>query len=239
VLAQQITKDAASVSSVARGVPRQLAEAIDRCLVKDSNRRFASGSELADALAPTLAVRSDIPAPLRVFIERRRMAALIGPPAMSLMLALGTIADGSQSAVLIAGMILGIGVVLPISVLLYRLRNLARIGYGPSDVASALRRNFERRREEFFYDFGPAKSLRERVLRIAAYALGLLAVGIGTQMYLTAGDLPPAGRITYSFPPIVVLGIWAMVLGGITQKWNRIRDNKDPAVARFWDGRLG
>jgi serine/threonine-protein kinase len=240
VLAQQITKDAPSVSSVARGVPRQLADAIDRCLVKDSSRRFANGAELADALAPTLAIRTDIPAPLRVFIERRRLAGLIAFPIASGMFGLGMAAGESRSLVFMAGILVGLGIVTPISVLLYRLRNLARIGYGPSDVAAALRKDFERRREEFMYDYGPVESRRERLLRAAAY--GTIAIGFGAAvtLLLTASELMPAYPGMLGFlRPAVAFGIWGIAFTAITRRWKRFRENGEPRMARFWDGRVG
>src|SRR5439155_26605936 len=55
VLAQHITKPAPNLASVARGAPRALTNAVDRCLAKEPAKRFALGGELADALAPTLA----------------------------------------------------------------------------------------------------------------------------------------------------------------------------------------
>jgi serine/threonine-protein kinase len=240
VLAQQITKDAPSVSSVARGVPRQLAEAIDRCLLKDSSRRFANGAELADALAPTLAMRADIPAPLRVFIERRRVAGLIALPIASGMLGVAMRASASQSLIVMAGILVGLGIMTPISVLLYRLRNLARIGYGPADVASALRKDFERRREEFLYDYGPTESRRERVLRILAYVIIVGGLGSAMTLLMTASKLVPTNPGILGFlRPSIAFGAWGIAFAAIVRRWKRFRENDEPRLARFWDGPVG
>jgi serine/threonine-protein kinase len=51
LLAQHLTMPAPPIASVRPGVPRPLATAIDRCLVKAPAERFASGEELAAALA--------------------------------------------------------------------------------------------------------------------------------------------------------------------------------------------
>ena len=247
VLAQQITKDAPPVSSVARGVPRALAEAIDRCLVKDSSRRFASGAELADALAPTTTTRGDIPAPLRVFIERRRNAGLIVLPIASAFWGSSVMLMDADRAPLafMGGMLVAIGIVVPITILLHRLRNLARLGYGPGDIASALRRGFEQRREEFLYDFGPTESMRERVMRGVSGAL--VAVGIAAALALTLynGGLSSddfgalVARMRLALPPLVALGGWGVMARVIGLRWKRLRENAGPRLARFWDGRVG
>src|SRR5436190_4606973 len=57
VIAQHLTQPPAPVASVARGIPRSLAQAIDKCLQKQASARFASGEALADALAPGIEKR--------------------------------------------------------------------------------------------------------------------------------------------------------------------------------------
>ena len=49
LIAAHLLEPAPPVSSVASGVPPRLAEAIDRCLLKDPNARWATGEALADA----------------------------------------------------------------------------------------------------------------------------------------------------------------------------------------------
>jgi eukaryotic-like serine/threonine-protein kinase len=242
VLAQQITKDAPPVSSSARGVPRGLSDAIDRCLLKDSSRRFASGAELADALAPTNTTSGDVPAPLRVFIERRRNGGLLVLPVMSGVWGVTVVVTaGDKTPFVVMGSILVfIGVVVPVSVLLNRLRNLARIGYGPGDVASALRREFERKREEFLYDYGPTESRRERWLRRLSYAVVILGVGAASRLWLGARGIAPVdGGLRELLPPMMAFGFWGVVFSTITRRWKRFRENSDPPLARFWEGRIG
>lgn len=239
VLAQQITKDAPPVSTMARGIPRQLAGAIDRCLLKDSSRRFTSGAELANALEPTTISGGDIPAPLRVFIERRRNAGLVALPMAAAMFAGGVLLPGGNRPpiVLMSSMLIVLGIVAPISVLHQRLRNLARIGYGPSDIAGALRRDFERRREEFLYDYGPTESRRERVLRIGSYVL--IALGVFAAVRVNAALWGSAARVPSILAPAMALGAWGIVLNRITDRWKRLRESKEPRLAKFWDGPIG
>ncbi|HVX41929.1 MAG TPA: serine/threonine-protein kinase [Gemmatimonadaceae bacterium] len=51
VLVAHVNKTAPPVLTIAPSAPRALAEVIDRCLAKDPAARFASGDEMADALA--------------------------------------------------------------------------------------------------------------------------------------------------------------------------------------------
>src|SRR5205814_342433 len=50
VLAKQVTEPAPPLASVAPGVPRRIAQAIDRCLAKDPADRPASGENVAELL---------------------------------------------------------------------------------------------------------------------------------------------------------------------------------------------
>src|SRR5439155_952445 len=92
VLAQHVTRPAPAVATVAHGIPRALAQAIDRCLQKDPMSRFESGEAFADALAPALEKRREVPVPIRVFLDRRRAAILVAPVAMAVPTLFGVIA---------------------------------------------------------------------------------------------------------------------------------------------------
>src|SRR5256886_898050 len=57
VLAKQVTEPAPPLASVAPGVPRRIAQAIDRCLAKDPADRPASGENVAELLGVALEQR--------------------------------------------------------------------------------------------------------------------------------------------------------------------------------------
>ncbi len=82
MIAQHVTKAPPSVSETAKGVPRSIAMAIDKCLAKDPADRFDRGEALAEALSPSLEKSEDVPVPIRVFLDRRRMLQLIIAPAL-------------------------------------------------------------------------------------------------------------------------------------------------------------
>ena len=69
LLAKQVSEPAPAVSRIAPGLPRQLAGTIDRCLRKNPSERFATGEALADALEDTSVARTQLPAPLRLWLR--------------------------------------------------------------------------------------------------------------------------------------------------------------------------
>ena len=119
-----------------------------------------------------------------------------------------------------------------LAILTVRLRRLARLGYGPDDVAAALRHAFQRKREEFLFEYGASPSKRERVLR---------TLGIGGAVAVVAGV---TGMIAFHAPglfgPISIIGMYTALIGnGVGSKMRRLRVGKAPAWARFWEGRIG
>jgi eukaryotic-like serine/threonine-protein kinase len=71
ILAQHLTHDPPRVRDIASDAPALLAAAIDRALAKRPDDRFPSAEAMADAVAPT-PTTSDLPVPVRVWVERGR-----------------------------------------------------------------------------------------------------------------------------------------------------------------------
>ncbi|MEP6620453.1 MAG: serine/threonine-protein kinase [bacterium] len=71
LLLKQASEIAPSVVHVSPGVPQVLSAAIDRCLQKDPQARFATGEALADALAPAADGRPQLPTMLRAWLRAR------------------------------------------------------------------------------------------------------------------------------------------------------------------------
>jgi hypothetical protein len=237
LLAQHITRPAPALASVASGLPRTLAQAVDRCLQKDPAQRFATGEALAEALATELEKRPEVPVPIRVFIDRRRLAPLIIPVAMGVPLVIQTVVMMGERGVglgrlLLLDAIIAGATLVPLGILFRRLRKLARNGYGAEDVAAGLRLGFQRRREEFLFEFGPRPTLRERAVRLLG--LGGLAVSGASAIALVAGGSPDV------FAPAAALAMYVGVLGTVFgSKWRRLRRGASPIWASFWDGRIG
>lgn len=236
VLVQHLSKPAPLVTTVARDVPPGLAQAIDVCLRKDANARHATGEAVADALAPALEKRVDIPVAIRVFLDRRRMVPLILPPVMTmgpLAALVAKIANGgslSQVAGVVGLVAIGIGV--PLTIIVMRMRRLLRLGYGPDDVAVALRTLFARRREEFLFEFGPEFSKRERF--VAGGGAVCLAIAGAGAIAAIAGYNPPGLAAAAFFNGY--LGVLGIVL---SRNWSRLRNGRGSLWTKFWQGKPG
>ncbi|MEP6617670.1 MAG: serine/threonine-protein kinase [bacterium] len=239
VLAKQLTQLAAPSSSLARGAPRSLTDAIDRCLEKAPDARFATGEALADALEPGRDKVAEVPVPVRVFLDRRRMMAVLIPFALAAANGTGLITSlilhGRTWAVpfAVAGSVL-VGVGGPLAIVLYRLRRLLARGYGREDILLGLRRSFDRRREEFLYEFGALPTRREKVFRAvskAGLAVGALSL-VGLIATKGAGA-PVLGSGAFA-------GLYVGTLATVfSRKWNRLRNGTASVLTRFWSGALG
>ena len=232
VLAQHITRQAPSVATLARAAPRPLVRVIDRCLSKDPAERFASGGALADELAPSLVKRSsEVPVPIRIFLDRRRVGALVVPAALLLpgvfMLTLrgaGGLAPAIAFAIIAA--------TIPLGVIIKRLRGLLRLGYGPDDIVAGARLLLEQRREEFTFEHGAQRSLRERLVGV----VGPLGLGVSA-VALVAGGLV-GGPV--AFEPIMALGLYSGAFGMILhRRWSRLRNGTLSWPLKLMDGKVG
>ena len=91
LLAQHLTQPAPPVASVAPEVPAVVAQAIDRCLRKSPDDRFADGAALAEAMGGT-ALKRETPIPLRIFNKKIRELATNVPAILVLwVLTLGAV----------------------------------------------------------------------------------------------------------------------------------------------------
>ena len=201
VLAQHLTQPAPALVTVAPATPRALAQAIDRCLAKPADERFASGEALAEALSDALEVRRDIPVPVRVFLRQidRDLGPLFLIAGIVSLIVLPNILGAAFRwstgvGVLLAA--LGYAVVLAIvSALPYglRARKLLRAGYGADDVALAVRNDVARHREEWVYEHGTKRSWLDRFGWISG--AGLLGVAIAVASFGTFTWSPASGPL--------------------------------------------
>ena len=241
VLALQLTRAPSPVATIARGAPRELTDAIDRCLEKTPEARFANGEALADALELRGERSVEVPVPVRVFLDRRRMMLMMIPVGVTLSLVSGLtasiMAPGSQVQYLLpfVGVAAVFGAVgAPLSILLYRLRRLLRLGYGRDDILAGLRTSFERRREEFFYEFGPEATTREKVFRVAGVAGLAATVGAITAIVATQGGIAP------QMAPVAGFGLYVgAITTAFSNKWRRLRSGAGSMWSRLWSGKVG
>jgi hypothetical protein len=123
--------------------------------------------------------------------------------------------------------LVGVGFGIPLSVIVYRMRKLLRLGYGPEDIAVALRTTYGRKREEFVFEFGPERSMRERAVKLIGIAGFVGVAGFGLASWMFSSD----------FVPLAVLSGYAGVIGtAISSRWSRLRDGKGPRWSKSWTG---
>ena len=241
VLAKQLTQVPPPVTSVAAGIPRSLADAIERCLTKDPSLRFQSAEALSSALDPTFVRRREVPVPVRAFLDPRKMWTLAVSPA--LMITGGVVVTTTGLPAIFTtlgyvGLIRAVGVgnvvfgaLMPLILTMRWLRPLLRGGYGVPDIAGALRESFEQRREELLFEFGTKPTTREKRLHQITVAGAVL--NVGAWIALVAGATAP-----WLLPFAFVSGMWP-IAGVFSATTSRARSNQGSWWAKRWEGAMG
>ena len=232
VLARQVGETAPSLLQSGQGVPRRLAQALDRCLAKDPASRPANGEDLADQLSRLIEQRREVPVPLRVFVKR---SARVGVGAFFFVYIFG-----SFTALLagLGGPLFGLGigipllVGLPLAVTANRTRRLSKLGFGPEDVAAAFQAELDGSRDERTFEWGQGPSGYERVLR---WITGL-GLGVGIVASVTSTAAPSLGvAATIAFSLVSAAGAGALALIRLVQR----RDLNNELWLRLWRGPKG
>ena len=187
VLAKQVTEPAPPLASVAPGVPRRIAQAIDRCLAKDPEDRPTSGENLAEQLGVALEQRRELPVGLRVFVKRNARLGGVGGLiyVFSIPFMMGTVGSlvgrgGGEAALWTFAAAV---TVVPFGILVARARRFLASGFGPEELAVAFRAELDQGREERVFEYGRGPSLYERVMRLVG-AGGLAIAGLsGIQLW--------------------------------------------------------
>ena len=253
ILAQHITRPAPRLGSVAAGLPRKLAQAVDRCLAKDPTDRFPDGESLAEAAAQSVEVKRQLPMPVRLWLtadEKDRNAyvllwfGILGPGAATLAYWFTTSVLGTDALLALLAMVGAAFGIPPIvfqalrRLLLYR--RLLESGYTLDDAKLAVREVAERRREELAYEYGDKPPLWARVDR-------WLMITAGTAFVSTIIGTVAVGVVTASVPFTLAMSIaasgltwFATALLQVVRPGRSI--TKDESAERrlwFWNSRLG
>ena len=237
VLAKQVTEPAPPVGTASPGVPKRLAQAIDRCLAKDPAERPEGTAVLAEQLSRALENRRELPVALRAFVKHD--ARLDGGGVLVYqwsLLGASILAGGLTGSVLVGFGLLVAGVTaLPLGVLVGRARGLLKSGFDHGDLGVAFKAEMERSREERGFGHGSGPSGFERFLRsvtrIASTGMALSVVGLTFGGYLL-GDV--FGTLfMLSMPTAVGAGLGALVM------LQRRRDVDTEFWGKLWMGRLG
>jgi hypothetical protein len=245
VLAQHVTEPPPPLATVAPGVPRRLAQVIDRCLAKDPAARFPSGAALAAAIAravargagtaggPEVAVRAFLTEGVHLSAVTRLYGAFAG---LALPL-LGLHAWASpEQWTRVGDVATGVLIVLlPLIIAVTRVRRLLRAGYERDDLTDALEHALERRREELAFLYGEGPSPLERALRRVCYvalaAAGALVAQGDRSLALAGMPLVPLLGVT--------LGVALLAAVAARARTEQRTDPRAERRLRLWRGLLG
>ncbi len=244
VLAKQVTQPAPLLATVAAGVPRKLAHAIDRCLAKAPADRLQKGEELADQLALALEQRKELPVGLRVFVKRNARLGGVGGLlyALSVPFLMGIAAQvfrGSEGAAAL-WTFLSSYTIVPFGILVGRAVRFLKSGFGPEELGVAFRAELEHTREERLFEYGRAPSLYERIMRLLGVGGLTVATVSGTILFTTPWRviMETYGSVLYQ-----VFG-WSLAGGLVTGFLALIRLNRridlDTRIwSWLWQGPVG
>src|SRR5437879_4108944 len=242
MLARHITEPPPPLASVAPGVPRRLAQVIDRCLLKEPSARFPSGVHLADAVRFAVSVPVGPPLAVRAFlVESRHLSVptllygmILGLAIPLLVMQLVT-AEELRPRLVAAGFIVWL-LVLPTALMLARVRRLVAAGFDRDDLTDALSAELARHREELTFLYGEGASRVERMLRTLTYA-GVAVAGLAVTVGLRAPHLAANS---------ILLAVWGAgagvaLLAAVTARacMEHRTDLRRERRLRFWDGPLG
>ena len=219
VLAKQVTEPAPPIATVAPGVPRRLAQTIDRCLAKDPAERPPSGADVAARLGLALEQRRELPVALRVFVKRNArlggVGGLIYVLSIPFMMGFGASLFPRQSGTAALWTFAAAVTVVPLGILVGRARKFLATGFGPEELAVAFRAELDQGREERIFEYGRGPSLYERVLRLLATGGAAIATLSGfllfTSPFLQVWDRTLGMVFGWSVSGTLVTGFLALV----------------------------
>ncbi len=245
LVAMHITKPAPSVSTVAPGLPRRLAQAVDRCLAKAPADRFPDGEALADCVEQADEPARQLPVPVRLWLTKGQESRLayflwyvFAGPGFGSALGLGISVFAGPAAAWVAG--IGSYLVTPIALhaghRLWRLRKLLEEGYAVDDARLAVRDLVERRREELVYEFGREPPLWAKIGRKLMFVSGTTFVGLTAGLMTIPGVAGPGLGIALLSSGTLWLGT---ALLQTAEPGRRItRDALAELRLRFWNSRF-
>ncbi len=217
VLVKQLTEQVPPIVASRPDLPPVLSEAIDRCVQKDPEHRFATAEELIEAIDAGQLAEPEIPLPIRLFAGEASALSMVAIGI--LLLSLYMVESGQQNNVGTLDIVLpivGLLAVLLTRVLttLSEARRLAIAGFSANEVMAGLSRVVAERgnrRDELRAD--PANRHRRRItLGWALVMLPMSAVMIWAAFQLRV----QVGPTAYSIGPLaMVLVTSGVVLLGI------------------------
>src|SRR5688572_14248226 len=183
LLLKQATEEAPSVMRAAPGLPPALGAAIDRCLARDAEERFADGEALAAALVPAVETRPALPLTLRAWLGSTNPATpvYLGATAVFTLATVGNLVNmyqvgtlGDPKRIIEVSMLAILATLPSLGMLGFHVnqaRRLFRSGHTLADLRTALDTASRERSEGEAVTAEPEKPAG-RGLRAAFYAAG-------------------------------------------------------------------
>ena len=247
VLAMHITRPAPTLLSMAPGMPRKLAQAIDRCLAKDPAERFADGEALAESVGASVEPPRQLPVPVRLWLnkaEQDRQAwlllwfGMLGGPTSMLMATIAATVFGWTSTLpyLIAVKWYALVPIFAGSASrIWQLRKLLAQGYSVEDAKLAVKDLVQRRREEVSFEYGKEPPLWAKLDRVLMIASGTAFFGFGLNAVFFSSGLVTA--IGMAGSAAVWLG--TALLQTVRPGKRLTGDTYAEWRLKFWNSRLG
>ena len=235
VLAKQVATPAPALALAGASVPRRLAALVEKCLVKEPERRPGSALAVAEQLLSAMEERREVPAALRAFVKRD---GRIGGLALAGLGYFGMMGIWGAAFAMgpAAGLPVGVGVVLgiPLAYFTSQARRLLRRGFVHADVGPAFEDEIGQLREELVASGVTDRPGVERAFGVGA--LGAATLGIGAEFATLV--VPTLEPMVAPYVPLTLSAAFLMFLGRIV-----LRSRRPHAVAeswkRLWTGRLG
>ena len=194
LLGMHLTQPPPPIATVRASLPSKLCVAVDRCLAKDPSQRFATGEQLAEAIADARGAEVQVAPEVRAFLRDRARA---GSELALLYFALMYLGAFSHLPFgRIAGP-LGVLGIASIARLFRTTRRLISAGHGLGDVRTALQADAVGRREELgIAHLTPSDETRLRTAALTR-ALGIVSslMGVGTVIPSLARGRPTPALI--------------------------------------------
>ena len=239
LLAMHLTQPPPPISSVVSSVPRSLAAAIERCLVKDAAGRFPTGEALAEAVTSASQPTRDIPAPVRVWSSKGQM--LMPVYGIWYLFTILNLFEGLSVGIIAA---LIAPVVFHFGYLAFHTRRALEAGYRLDDLRIGLHAHVEQREEERAYENDRDAPLPARVIRDFAY-IGLASTAAAAAaIYINPAFTEPTRWLYWMWPYWMAASCGSATIGGIiglVYPGRRVgaKNRLDQLRLKFWNGKAG
>ena len=202
ILVKQLTEAVQPIATARQDLPPALADAIDRCVMKEPSDRFETAEALVEAIDAAQLSEPDIPLPVRLFageLATLSLATLLG--LFFLWILVTSTAAGSLDNLIIVVLILAMLFTRMLTTL-SEARRLAVAGFSANDVVLGLSRVVAERasrREELRAD---AETVRRRRVTLG-WSIAMLVMGLA-MVKLAYGLRVQIGPHQYGNPPVGV-----------------------------------